>query len=77
MDDNLYSLYIINGDVFDWADDPYTPSLMFRGLSWEKAVELAHLSFAEGYEVVIWRADKGDMTGGAEECRDEKPPKTA
>ena len=61
MTDDRYSIYVINGDVFEWADDPYTPSLMFRELTWEKAVELAHLSFEEGYEVVIWRSDRGNL----------------
>ena len=61
MKEDRYSIYIINGDVFAWAEDPYTPSLMFRELSWEKAVELAHLSFAEGYEVVFWKSEKGDI----------------
>ena len=64
MSDNRYSLYIINGDVFSWADDPYIPALMYRDLSWDKACELVQLSFCEGYECVIWQDGKAGGTDG-------------
>ena len=63
MSEKKYSLYIINGDVFSWADDPYIPALMYRDLSWDKACELVQLSFHEGYECVLWQQNAGEAGG--------------
>lgn len=32
-------------------------SLRYEGLSWQEASELVRISFLQGYEAVIWRAE--------------------
>ena len=68
MKDELYSLFIIDGDPVAWADDPTCPYLKYQAISWEKAVELCRLSFDEGYTAIIWRLDSGE----AEDATPEK-----
>lgn len=46
-------------------DNICAPSIRYDGLSWSESVELARLSFSQGYTVVIWREDK---EGGAKVC---------
>ena len=43
--------------------DPCTQSLRYNGLTWEESVELARLSFLQGYAVIVWQVE-----GGSEEC---------
>lgn len=49
-------------------DNICAPSIRYDGLSWDESVELARLSFLQGYTVVIWREDK---EGGGSECGEE------
>ena len=67
MSDELFSLFIIDGDPVEWANDPTCPYLKYQDLSWEKAVELCRLSFDEGYTAIIWRLDDEDKTVGGED----------
>lgn len=55
----LFTVIAVNGSFLD-AVDPGTDSLRFDNLTWEEAIELARLSFEQGYEIVVWRmADAG------------------
>lgn len=46
-------------------DNICTPSIRYDGLTWAESVELARLSFLQGYTIVIWREEK---EGGCGEC---------
>lgn len=46
-------------------DNLCTPSIRYDGLTWSESVELARLSFSQGYTVVIWKEDK---EGGIKAC---------
>lgn len=50
-----FTVLAVDGAFLD-AADPGTDALRFDGLTWEEAVELARLSFDQGYQIVIWRA---------------------
>lgn len=59
-----FTVIPIDGGPED-IDDICTPSLRYDGLSWDESVELARLSFAQGYTIIIWREDE---EGGGSEC---------
>lgn len=75
MQEERFSLFVIDGEPVDWSNDPTVPCLRYEGLAWEEAVELCRLSFDQGYTAIIWRIDVSDA-GGAEGCREEKQPRT-
>lgn len=52
-----FTVLAVDGTFLD-AADPGTDALRFDGLTWEEAVELARLSFDQGYQIVVWRAEK-------------------
>lgn len=65
MDEKFrFTVIPIDGGPED-IDDIITPSIRYDGLSWAESVELARLSFLQGYTVVIWKEDK---EGGAKVC---------
>ena len=72
MQDERFSLFIVDGDPVEWADDPTVPYLKYQGLTWEKAVELCRLSFDEGYTAIIWRIDSGEAAGGADSGEEQQ-----
>lgn len=57
-DSKFFTAMVINGQFID-AAEPGTDLLRFDGLIWEEAVELARLSFLQGYQVVLWMMDGG------------------
>lgn len=59
-----FTVIPIDGGPED-IDNICTPSIRYNGLTWAESVELARLSFSQGYTVVIW---KEDTEGGAEGC---------
>lgn len=54
QNDDRFDLLVLDGDVSD-VNDPTTSALRYNNLSWEQSVQLAGLSFREGYVVVIWK----------------------
>ena len=57
-----YRVLVFQGDI-DAITDPYSPALSFNGITWEEAVELCRLSFAQGYGAVIWRHEEVGADG--------------
>lgn len=53
----------VDGEAADLGDFS-TPSLRYDNLSWNEAVDLARLSFAQGFEIVIWNLDDGQHKEG-------------
>ncbi len=66
MDEQRFTVIPIDGNACEMAD-PFTPSLCYAGLTWDESVELARLSFEQGFQVVIWK--EGDQEeGGSGAC---------
>jgi hypothetical protein len=70
--DELFSLFIIDGDPVQWADDPTVPYLKYQGLTWSKAVELCRLSFNEGYTAIIWKLDADKTARGEDDGKESE-----
>ena len=62
--DELFSVIAIEETLSAYMDDPTSPALIYNRLTWEEAVELARLSFRQGFRVVIWQTDSGNEAGG-------------
>lgn len=61
MNDILYTVIAIDGNVMDFAFGRDTPYLRYNNLSWEQANEIFQYSFREGYTCVVWQEpDKDD-----------------
>ena len=56
-----FTVLAVDGAFLD-AADPGTDALRFDGLTWEEAVELARLSFDQGYQIVVWQAEESADT---------------
>lgn len=67
----LFTVIAVNGSFLD-AVDPGTDSLRFDNLTWEEAIELARLSFEQGYEIVVWRMPEADENEQTENAISEK-----
>ena len=64
--DGQFCVIVVSGNAADLCDLS-TESLRFDALSWEESVELARLSFLQGYEIIVWKQDdEGDGGGGSE-----------
>lgn len=59
-----FTVIPIDGDPENYFD-VYTPAMTYSSLTWAESVELARMSFQQGYTVIIW---KEDMEGGSCEC---------
>lgn len=60
--DGLFTVVVIDGEASEMCE-PYTNLLRYDGLTWADSVELVRLSFAQGFQAVIWRQE-----GGTAEC---------
>ncbi len=61
-----FTVIPVDGNACEMTD-PFTPSLCYAGLTWDESVELARLSFEQGFQVVIWK--EGDQEeGGSGAC---------
>lgn len=59
--DGLFTVIVVDGDYFNAFEIcSQTDSVRFDGLTWEDSMELARLSFMQGFEIVIWRQDEGE-----------------
>ena len=75
MNEPLYTVRAIDGDVIDFVEDVTTESLRYDGLRWSEAVELCRLSFRQGFRCVIWQMESGEDAGGNDEQPEEALPK--
>lgn len=55
-ENELFTVIVVDGEVANLCDID-TPSIRYDGLSWDESVQLARLSFAQGFEIVIWKID--------------------
>ena len=65
--DGYYTVVVVDGDAADLTDI-YTDSVRYDGLTWADSIELARLSFTQGFEIVIWKQSNDVQDGGAEAC---------
>lgn len=56
MDGEKFTVVVVDGEAADLGDFS-TPSVRYDGLTWDEGVQLARLSFKQGFEVVIWKVD--------------------
>ena len=66
----LFSVVAIDGEFTDFLNDLSMPYLRYDSLTWKDAVQLCELSFAQGFQCVIWKLDDGNDTstsGGADD----------
>ena len=71
FENQSFTVIAVNGCFLDCAD-PSTDSLRFDWLTWNEAVELARLSFLQGFEIVIWRMPEEDKNEQTEDAIPEK-----
>lgn len=56
LDGFRFTVIVVDGEVVDMGDLS-TSSIRYDGLTWEESAELARLSFAQGFEIVVWKMD--------------------
>ena len=56
MDQERFTVFVVDGEAADIGDFD-TPSIRYDDLSWEESVQLARLSFNQGFEIVVWKID--------------------
>ena len=56
MDQERFTVIVVDGEAADIGDFD-TPSIRDDDLSWEESVQLARLSFNQGFEIVVWKID--------------------
>lgn len=54
--EGLFTVIPVDGDATNLSDHD-TLCLLYKNLSWQEAVELCRLSFAQGYECIIWKCE--------------------
>lgn len=57
MDGEKFTVVVVDGEAADLGDFS-TPSVRYDNLSWSESVQLARLSFKQGFEIVIWKLDR-------------------
>ena len=60
--DGLFTVVPVEGEAIE-AGDPYVNSLRYDHLTWDEAVGLVRLSFAQGFEVIIWQTENAGGDG--------------
>lgn len=72
--DGFFTVIVVDGDFAEATDYlSGTSSIRYDGLSWADSVELARLSFMQGFEIVIWKQGESDgMEGGGGECGEKE-----
>lgn len=56
MDKERFTVVVVDGEAADLGDFS-TPSVRYDNLSWDESVQLARLSFKQGFEIVLWKVD--------------------
>lgn len=59
IEEMRFCVLVVDGQVVD-LDCAETQALRFEPLSWTEAVELARLSFMQGFQCVFWRVGEAD-----------------
>lgn len=54
--DDRFTVIVVDGEAIDMGDFG-TSSIRYDNLSWEESVQLARLSFNQGFEIVLWKVD--------------------
>lgn len=54
--DDRFTVIVVDGEAADLGNFD-TPSVRYDDLTWEQSVELAKLSFTQGFEIVLWKVD--------------------
>lgn len=61
-DEMRFVVVAVDGDPAD-IDNICIPSIRYGNLTWAESVELARISFRQGYCIIVWRQEEG---GGGE-----------
>ena len=56
QNDDRFTVIVVDGEAVDLGNFD-TPSVRYDNLSWNESVELARLSFKQGFEIVVWKVD--------------------
>lgn len=59
MNRERFSVIVVDGEAADLCNVD-TQSLRYDGLTWDEGVQLARLSFGQGFEIVIWKLDDSE-----------------
>lgn len=57
MENDKFTVIVVDGEAADLGNFS-TDSVRYDGLSWADSVELARLSFTQGFEVIIWKSEE-------------------
>lgn len=60
-DKKFYTVFILDGDFFDFHDDPDAQVITFADLTVDEVLMLMHLALGRGLQVIV----KTQATGGA------------
>jgi len=52
----LFTVIVVDGSVVDICEVE-TNAVRYDGLTWDESVELARLSFKQGFEIVLWKEE--------------------
>lgn len=56
MDKERFTVIVVDGEAADIGGFS-TDSIRYDNLTWEESVQLARLSFTQGFEIVLWKVD--------------------
>lgn len=54
--DDRFTVIVVDGESAELGNFD-TLSVRYDDLTWEQSVELAKLSFTQGFEIVLWKID--------------------
>ena len=54
-----FVVIVVDGEAAA-MNDYSTSSIRYNDLTWEQSVELAKLSFSQGFELVLWKQSDAD-----------------
>lgn len=54
--DDRFTVIVVDGEAADLGNFD-TDSIRYDNLTWDESVQLARLSFTQGFEIVLWKVD--------------------
>lgn len=57
MGQEHFTVIVVDGEACEIGDYD-TQSVRYDGLTWDESVQLAQLSFGQGFEVIVWKIDE-------------------
>lgn len=54
--DDRFTVIVVDGESADLGNFD-TDSIRYDNLTWDESVQLARLSFTQGFEIVLWKVD--------------------